>query len=178
MMKISRCPENVRIATLADEDAIYDLLTGEGGLYEENALFPLSKQKVRATIHAGCARTSGKLGEVDGPQGIIGVIEHNGKIVATLGTGFAQFWYTEAWHLSEFWNFVHPDFRKTNYASDLIDFGKWCAEELGLPLHMGIISTARVAAKVRLYQRKIRYVGGYFIHNLPDGEHKNKIGER
>lgn len=161
-------PTTVRIATIGDEDAIYDLLTGPGGLYEENALFAMSPVKVRQTIAAGCARYKGKLGERGGPQGIIGVIEQDGKIVASIGAGFTTFWYTEAWMLSEFWNHVHPDHRTSNHANDLIDFGKWCSEQLGIPLHMGIISTHRVKGKVRLYQRKIRYMGGYFMHGVPD----------
>lgn len=161
-------PESVKIATAGFEDAIYDLLTGPGGLYDENALFPMSKPKVLETIKYGCARHNGKLGSPGGPQGMIGLIQHDGKVVGSIGMAFSQFWYTEAWHLSEYWNFVHADHRHTEYASDLIDFGKWCAEQLSIPLHMGIISTHRVKAKVRLYQRKIRYMGGYFMHNLPE----------
>lgn len=161
-------PMSVRFAIPSDEDAIYDLLTGPGGLYEENALFKMSPTKVRNTIRYGCIRHNGKLGHPGGPQGIIGVVEQDGKIVATIGMGFSQFWYTEEWMLSEFWNHVHPDHRTSNHASDLIDFGKWCSEQLKLYLHMGIISTHRVKGKVRLYQRKIRYMGGYFMHGVPD----------
>ena len=73
---------------------------------------------------------------------------------------------------------MHPDHRQSEYANDLMDFGKWCAEQLSLPLHMGIISTHRVKAKVRLYQRKIPYVGGYFMHNIPmpDGRENIQAG--
>lgn len=172
--KVER-PVNVRIALPSDEDAIFDLLTGPGGLYEENALFPLSKRKVRNTIHYGCAQHNGQIGKPGGPQGIIGVIEHEGKIVGTVGMGFSEFWYTETMHLSEYWNFVHPDFRKTDYANDLIDFAKWCSQRLNLLLHMGIISTHRVKGKVRLYQRKMRYMGGYFMFGLSE-EKLKEIG--
>ena len=165
-------PPIVRVARASDEDPIYNLLTEKHGLYEENALFKLSKSKARMTNKYGCARHNGKLGEPGGPQGIIGVIEENGKIVASIGMEFCTFWYTEDWHLSELWNFVHPDYRKSNYADDLIDFGKWCSDQLGIPLQMGIISTHRVEGKVRLYRRKMRYVGGYFIHGLPDLDEK------
>lgn len=177
MTMTNPCLTGVRIATVADEDAIYDLLTGPDGLYEENALFTMSKRKVRQTIANGCVRANGKLGDEDGPQGIIGVIEADNKIVATIGMGFTTFWYTEEWHLSEFWNFVHPDYRNTNYAVDMMDFGKWCSDQLGIPLHMGVISTERVAGKVRLYQRKLRYVGGYFMHGIPENMPKLKTGD-
>ena len=159
-------PANVRIATTFDEQAIFDLLTGAQGLYEENALFELSRRKVRSTIKDALARHQGQLGTPSGPKGIIGVIEHDGKIVGSIGMGFTSFWYTEEWHLSEFWNFVHPNHRKSSYALDLIQFAKWCADGLGIPLHMGIISRERVKGKVRLYKRIIPYVGGYFIYGI------------
>jgi hypothetical protein len=159
-------PLNVRIANLSDEADIYNLLTGEQGLYQENALFEMSAPKVRRAINMGLVRYKGVLGTPNGPKGIIGVIEHDGKVVASVGMEFVQFWYSEDWLLSELWNFVHPDFRKTTYAQDLINFAKWCSDGLSIPLHMGIISKSRVKAKVRLYKRTIPYAGGYFIHGI------------
>ena len=160
-------PSNVRLGVASDEAAIFNLLTGPNGLYEENALFTINPPKVRMAVREGLARHNGKLVAPDGPKGIIGVIEHEGKIVGAVAMQFSSFWYTDDIHLSEIFNFVHHEHRKTNYAQDLIQFAKWCSESLDIPLHMGIISTERVAAKVRLYKRTIPYVGGYFMHNLP-----------
>jgi len=91
----------VRMARPEDEESVYRLLML---LYEENALLPMSEEKVRAAIRAGTRGEGGIVGFIDGKSGI----------EASIGMALSQFWYTERWHLNEMWCFVHPDHRNSN----------------------------------------------------------------
>ncbi len=93
-------------------------------------------------------------------------VEIDGKIIASVGALFAQWWHTDDWHIDEMWNFVHPDYRKSTYAKDLITYMKWIAEQMGMSLHMGIITATKMEAKIRLYRRQITPVGALFVHNI------------
>lgn len=149
-------PSNVRIAIPNDEEAIYQLLKNH--LYSENALFPLSENKARETIRRACNHDNA----------MIGVIENESGIVATVGLFLSQYWYTDATYLDELWNHTHPDHRKSDYAKNLIDFSKWANENIGVVLMMGIMSTIRTEAKVRLYSRKLQMIGAFFANGIPD----------
>lgn len=149
----------------SDENAIFNLLAE--GLYQENGTFGLSEKKSRefirqATNHEG---------------GIIGIIEEDGKIAASIGMNLGTFWYSDDFHIEEYWNYVKPEYRhhrsqdgktvvRSFYAEDLINFGKWCAEKMNLILNIGIISTTRTEAKCRLYGRNLQPVGMFFMHNM------------
>lgn len=154
-------PDTVRMARPGDEKKIFDLLLL---LHDENAIFPRDDNEVMETIVRGTRNENG----------MIGVIESKGEIVGAVGLFIEKYWYTKVWHLSEYWNFVHPDYRcreKTGnhaYAHDLIDFSKWANENMGLILSMGIISTHRTEAKVRLYGRKLIPVGAFFMNGLSE----------
>lgn len=145
-------PEAVRIATQADEPSVYALLMR---LAEENSLAPVNDQKVLDMIRKGTRR--------DG--GVIGIIEVDGQIAASVGLVMTQWWYSASWHVEEVWSFVHPDYRraKDNYAKSLIQFSRWWGEQLGMPVLMGVLSTKRTLGKVRLYARHIPLVGALFL---------------
>lgn len=155
-------PSNVRLAMPEDEDAIFNLLAE--GLFNENGAFSLSKEKSRNFIRQA----------VNHEGGIIGVIEEGGQIVGSIGMNLDSFWYSDDWYISEYWNYVKPQYRKSigtefkrsDYAKNLIDFAKWCAERMNLVLNIGILSTQRTEAKQRLYQRKLTVAGAFFFHNL------------
>lgn len=147
-------PSNVRIATPADESAIFKLLTEK--LYQENGAFSVSPEKViNAIQHA-----------TRGQGGIIGVIDGDNELAGAIGMRLGNFWYSDDWHLEELYNFVSENYRKSDYAKNLIDFGKWASEQMKLVLNIGIISTHRTEAKVRLYSRRLQPVGQFFMHNL------------
>jgi hypothetical protein len=153
-------PANVRIAIGTDTMPIYNLLLG---LYAENAMFRLSKQRALETIRC---MTYPEYGKRRGRWGICGVIDGPNGIEASIGMELMTWWYTDDFHLMEDWNFVHPDHRKSNHVNDLIDFAKWAAEQLKVPGQLGIITNDRTAAKVRLYRRRIPQVGAYFMWNM------------
>lgn len=155
-------PKNVRIALPSDSDQIYKILVE--GLYNENGAFSLSEQKVKNFI----------ISAITGQGGIIGLIKEDGEIAGIVGMTLGQFWYSDDWHIEEYFNFVRPEYRKhsfgeftrSNYAKDLITFSKYCAEKMGIILNMGIISTTRTESKCKLYQRSLTPVGMFFMHNL------------
>lgn len=145
-------PKSVRVAVPSDEVEIIRLMRAA---FFEQPIFPLNEDKMRETIRHCVNRKGGVIGVIDGPKGL------EGYLIATL----FQHWYTDAWHLEELSNFVHPDCRKPGHAKALIEFAKWFAETMGYPLIMGILSTQRLEAKTRLYQRQIKMVGAVFAHN-------------
>ncbi len=147
-------PLNVRLATTADEQDLFDMLTQK--LYFENGAFSVSPKKVIETIQSA-TRNQG---------GIIGVIDGNGEIAGAIGMRLGSFWYSDDWHVEELFNFVAEPYRRSEYAKNLIQFGKWCAERMKLILNIGIISTHRTEAKSRLYSRQLQHVGMFFMHNL------------
>lgn len=146
--------DGVRLALPEDEEQIYQLLLM---LHEENGLFAVSESKVRAFIRKATERQGGIIGVIQGPQ----------EVEASVGLEIGPWWYTEELCLNEKWNFVHPNYRKSTHAQKLIDYAKYAAGLLEMPLAMGIISTKQTEAKVRLYGRRMRHVGGMFMDNLP-----------
>lgn len=147
------CPSSVRIVTAGDENAVYDLLML---LYAENAMASLSETKVREMIRRATEKRGGLIGVIDGKDGI----------EASVGLILSTWWYSDAAHLEEMWTFVHPDHRKSNHARDLIEFSKWAAETMGIPLLMGILTTHKADAKVRLYRSMIPQAGALFVHRV------------
>lgn len=145
-------PASVRIATPKDEDEVMRLMRRA---FDEQPIFALNEQRMRANIRMCTERRGGILGVIDGPNGI------EGYLIAMLG----QHWYSDEWHLEELSNFVDPDYRKSTHAKDLINFVKWFAEQLKMPVILGILSTKRLEAKIRLYERQVRKVGAVFVFN-------------
>lgn len=150
---ISAPPPNVRLAEPRDEDEIIAMCRR---LHAENAIFAMSDDRVRATVRKGLNRD----------QSILGVIGPPGNIQASIYLTVAQFWYTNSQHLEEIWNYVLPEFRNSRNAKDLISYAKWCSDTIGLPLMIGILSTIRLEAKQRLYERQLGSPAGVlYLHN-------------
>lgn len=145
-------PKEVRIAVPADEPALIGLMREA---YKEQPIFPLNEDKMLQVIRRCTNREGGVIGIIDGPKG------PRGYIIAVL----TQFWYTDSWHLEELSNFVHPDHRQEHLPRQLIEFVKWFAEQCSVPLLMGILSTQRLEAKIRLYRRQFTPCGALFVHN-------------
>lgn len=144
----------VALALPEDEEDVYDFLMA---LHAENALFPVSPEKVRAAIRHATDRQGGIIALIRGKDG---------RIEASFGAVIDPWWYTIAPSLNEVWNYVRPDCRRTTHARRLIEFAKRLEQELGIPLFMGIISTERTEAKMRLYRRQLEPIGGLFTHGL------------
>lgn len=150
-------PFHIRIAQHGDEKALYDFIAAG---HNESAIYPMSTYKVNHFIDAAINRTH---------PIIIGVIDSQTKpeIAASICIVYEQLWYTDEWFLSELWNNVRPEYRRSNYAKDLLQFGKWVSDSTDRPLNIGIITTERMEAKMRLYRRQnLQQTGAYYIYNI------------
>lgn len=136
--------------TVEDEDAVFAMLLG---LHEENGIFRVDEEKVRAVIQQATTQQGG----------IIGVIRGEDGLEASIGLAVEQWWYTLDWCVSERWMYVVPAARRKNHAKRLIDYAKWCSQQLGVPFENGIMSTTRTAAKERLYSRQMTRIGSYYM---------------
>jgi hypothetical protein len=148
-----------RLAGPQDADSLFNMCKL---LWEENGLFPMSETKVRRMIEVAVNPLSRKDHEV---ITIIGALGPVGNVEACLALCITQNWYSDAWHVEELWNFVHPDHRVSNHAKSLIEYSKSVQAELGLPLMIGILSNDRTAEKIRLYSRRLgQPAGAYFVY--------------
>jgi GNAT superfamily N-acetyltransferase len=146
----------VRLATKKDEGEIFGLLIL---LHAENGLFSMNRDKVLAGIQWATERKGG----------IIYCIDEGPRVVATMGMTIATDWYSDDEYLMERWNFVHPDYRRSDYALRLLNQGKWAHEWFKangklMPFFCGINSYKRTEAKIRLYARHMPLIGGYFMY--------------
>jgi len=150
-------PDNVVLAGKADEEGVFDLLMN---LAEENAMFDVDDECVYETIRMATERRGG----------IIGIIKDGGKPVASIGLFLDRMWYTKDWYVAEYWNYVHPDYRRKPYFSNLVNFSKWVNENMGIFLNMGVMSMERTDAKVKVLGRKLNYIGALFMNGIPQGK--------
>lgn len=143
----------VRMAMPRDEDGLMDLCKT---LYGENALFSMSDDKVRYYLRRAFARDSAMIGVIGKPQ----------HIEAAIFMLIGQFWYSHDKHLEELFNYVRPEHRKSKHAQALITWAKELSADTPLPLVIGVLSTERTAAKVRLYRRQLGDpIGAFFFYD-------------
>lgn len=107
-----------------------------------------------------------------GPRGLIGVIGEK-KLEGAIMLSFGSPWYSDELTMDEFLNFVDPDHRCSNHANTLIDYAKHMVDQIRIKhpsfkLVIGVLSTKRTAAKVRLYERKLTPSGAFFTYPAPD----------
>lgn len=120
----------------------------------DNGQFSLNMAKVEKMVRRAFDREGA----------IIGVVGKD-RIEGMLLLLISQFWYTDDFCLEEIQNYVSPPYRKTTHAKDMINFGKRCSDELGIPLVIGVVSNERTRAKMELYRRQLGDpVGGYFLY--------------
>lgn len=107
-------------------------------------------------------------------RGIVGVVgvpgqKPQGAILLRIG----NIWYSDAEILEERAVFIHPDYRsaKGGRARKLCEFGKKVADELGIPLTIGVLSNERTEGKIRMYERIFgKASGAYFLYGVRTGE--------
>lgn len=141
----------VRKAVLADKPQIMEMCAEN---HRDNGQFSLDPSKVESMIDRA----------FNGGGAIIGVVGKD-QIEGMLALLISQFWYSSDWCLEEIQNYVRPQFRKSTHAKDMINFGRRCSDELGIPLVIGVVSNERTRAKMELYKRQLgEPCGGYFMH--------------
>lgn len=143
----------VRLALPADEEGLMEHVHM---LHGENGLFPLSETKARGIVNRALNR-----------QGIIvGVIGDPGALEASICLCLDQPYYSDAFQLTELWNFVAPPRgKRAGHAKKMIEFAKLCSDRMAIPLTIGVLSNERVEAKQRLYERQLEPAGVFFVHN-------------
>ena len=110
-----------------------------------------------------------------GIVGVIGLPGHQLEGFVLLRTG--TLWYSDSPIVEERIVFVHPKYRsaKGGRARKLCEFSKKAADELGLPLVIGIVSNSRTKSKVRLYERVFgEPAGAFFLYGARTGAWGNK----
>lgn len=111
-------------------------------------------------------------------QGVVGIIgqpgdQIEGVVMLRIGTMF----YSDEPILEERAIFVHPDFRsaKGGRATCLAEFSKMMADQLELPLTIGVLSNERTEAKIRMYSRVMgKPSGAYWLYNVQTGGHETE----
>jgi hypothetical protein len=106
-------------------------------------------------------------------HGIVGVIGNTGDMLE----GFVLLrvgntWYSQAEIIEEKTVFVSKKFRsaKGGRARKLCEFSKKVADELGLPLLIGILSNQRTKGKVEMYKRVFGDpAGAFFLYGAHTG---------
>lgn len=136
-------------------------------LWTENAMFTISDRKVQFYLDR-LLRPDTIAPDDMGPRGFIGVIGPVGALEACIMLTVGSVWYSEDWTLDEHLNFVDPQHRQSDHAKALISYAKHCSDHIGIRLVVGVLSTKRTAAKVRLYERQLTACGSFFVHPPPE----------
>ena len=109
-------------------------------------------------------------------RGIVGIIGAPGKqIEAAVLLRIGHTWYNGGEDLlEERAIFVHPEYRsaKGGRAARLCEFSKSVSDTLNIPLTIGILSSQRTEAKIRMYRRILgEPSGAYWLYNAKTGDH-------
>lgn len=150
----------VRIGTPEDVDSMMSLALSA---CEENGFIEPNPKKLLAEIWPA----------LNLDRGLIGIIGQSGDTIeGAVLLRIGNMWYSDKPVLEEKAVFIHPEYRsaKGGRASRLCEFSKKAADELGMPLIIGILSNHRTEAKVRMYQRKFGSpAGAFFLYNATTG---------
>lgn len=153
----------VRTGVLEDLDAMMRLADSAAS---DNGFLRAAPGKILHDVYSALTRQGG----------IVGVIgEPGGELEAAVLLMAGPIWYSEETVLEEKALFVAPAFRtaKGGRARKLCEFAKKTADELGLPLAIGVLSNHRTAGKIKLYERIFGPAAGvYFLHNAKTGAFK------
>jgi len=107
--------------------------------------------------------------------GMIGIIgKENGPIEGAILLRIGPMWYSHDMVVEEKAIFIHPDHRgaKEGRARKLVEFAKQAADDLGIPLLIGVLSNKRTEGKIRLYERQLgKPTGAFFLYGARTGEY-------
>jgi hypothetical protein len=151
---------HVRVATPEDFEGVMQLASQ---VSMENGLFAPTLEMVAGEIWAA----------LHNDHGIVGVIGNTGDMLE----GFVLLrvgntWYSQAEIIEEKTVFVSKKFRsaKGGRARKLCEFSKKVADELGLPLLIGILSNQRTQGKVEMYKSVFGDpAGAFFLYGAHTG---------
>lgn len=151
---------SVRTGVEADFNGMMDLALAAT---QENAVVPPNIDKMAQTIWGALTRQTGICGVI-GPVGA----KLEGAVLLSMG----EMWYSKELIIEEKAIFVDPEYRsaKGGRARKLAEFAKMTANELQIPLAIGVLSSSRTEAKMRLYERVFGQPSGvYFLYGAKTG---------
>lgn len=147
----------IRIGTPDDLD---EVMTAAQAAIAEIGLVNPDPTKVLSDVWPALNQDRGIVGIIGKPGGDI-----EGGVLLRMG----KMWYSDQDVLEERCVFIKPEYRNTKggRARKLVEFSKSVAEQLGIPLLIGVMSSVRTEAKVRLYERQFgKPQGAVFLYNL------------
>jgi hypothetical protein len=163
----------LRLAAPGDEA---DLLAMCRALHEESGLrragdepLAFSDDKALGLIRRAVVPFDGSITIGSGWCAIIGA---PGRLEASIYITIEEPWYSREPFLAEMWNYVGRPFRRSAHANTLFVFAKGIADHLGIdPLVMGTLSTDRLPAKQRFYERQLgcRATGAFYLYHHAAG---------
>jgi hypothetical protein len=152
---------NVRVATPEDIDGVMNLAMM---VCKENGIFEPNIQKILFDIWPSLHQEHGIVGVIGEPGNML-----EGFVLLRIG----QMWYSDSPILEEKTVFIHPKFRRASggRARKLCRFSKQVADELGLPMIIGVLSSHRSSGKMRLYEGEFGPpAGGFFLYGILTGQ--------
>lgn len=159
----------IRLGTTADMDEVMQLAIAAA---KENGLLEANPELLVRTIWPKLNLQTGLIGCIGIPGGKI-----EGMVVLQIGKLF----YSDETCLEELVLYCHPDYRnaKGGRANKLIEFSKSSAEKLGIPLLIGVLSSAQTEQKRKLYERVLGPASGnYWLYGRKTGSfEETAVGE-
>jgi len=150
----------VRIGTPEDMDGVMELALM---VCRENGVFQPNVDKIVYDIWPSLHQE----------HGLVGVIGKPGeKLEGFVLLRVSNMWYSDAEIVEEKTVFVHPEYRGVagGRARKLCDFSKKVADELGLPLLIGVLSNERTKSKISMYRRVFgEPAGAFFLYGAKTG---------
>lgn len=130
---------------------------------EENGFVNPNPKKLGDEIYSALHLEHGLVGIIEGENGVL-----EGAVLLRIGS----MWYSDDPVIEEKAIFVHPTCRsaKGGRARRLCEFTKLVADNLGLPLIIGVLSNHRTKGKIKLYERQFgEPSGAFFLYNARTG---------
>jgi hypothetical protein len=159
----------IRLATTDDLD---EVMTLAFAACHENAFLNASKEKLVTefwpALYPGTIPIPGADFSQLPDHGLCPVIgPPGGAIEGLVLLRMVKMWYSNDNVLEERGLFIYPQFRaaRGGRAKRLVEYSKHVADQLKMPLIMGVLSNTRTEGKVRLYTRLFgNPAGAFFLH--------------
>jgi hypothetical protein len=154
----------VRVGKPEDVDAVMEIAMQA---CEENGFAQPSSERLLADIWPALNLENGIMGLI-GPKG---TKEVQGAVLLRVG----HMWYSDHQCLEEKAIFIKPEYRsaKGGRARKLCEFSKMAADQVQLPLIIGVLSNHRTQGKIRMYQRIFgEPTGAFFLYGARTGSWK------
>lgn len=154
----------IRLATPDDMPEVMKLAVSAS---KENGFLDASAELLAKEIWPALHHDHG-LCAVIGPSGTEKI---EGLVLLRIGA----MWYSHQIVVEEKAIFIYPEYRsaKGGRARKLCEFSKKVADDLNIPLLIGVLSNTRTAGKIRMYERIFGpQAGAFFLHNAQTTGHQ------